>query len=330
MLLKEYVQYWFDTYRKPQESPSTCEKTYICIKHHILNTPLGDMEIADIRTKDIQSLLNDLKDHGNCLSLKNHDSRGEGLSAATLKKVRQSLCSAFRYAMIDGLVTRNYAEETQPIRQKAKRRTHPFTYEQKLRFLRIVRSHRFFVAYLLLFSTGMRRSELLGLSWNNIDLKKKTMEICQALIMFEGKPYLRRDTKNESSERIIPIPDRLIPFLESIQNRQRREEEKNSEYRNSENLVFTNADGSCVNPMYFSRNFKNVITRHGFPKDLHLHSIRHTWATDMLQAGVPIIDIQHLGGWSRPDTLLKIYAHTVKETQISAVNKLCSTFIDKI
>ena len=50
----------------------------------------------------------------------------------------------------------------------------------------------------------------------------------------------------------------------------------------------------------------------------------------MLQQNVPIIDIQNLGGWSRPDTLLRVYAHTVKKTQISAINKLCASFIDKI
>lgn len=50
----------------------------------------------------------------------------------------------------------------------------------------------------------------------------------------------------------------------------------------------------------------------------------------MLQQNVPIIDIQNLGGWSRPDTLLRVYAHTVKKTQISAMNNLCATFIDKI
>ena len=330
MLLKEYIQYWFDTYRKPQQSPSTAEKAYTYVKYHIIDTPLGEMELADIRTRDIQTLLNELKDHGNCLKLKYNKYSGCGLAPATLKKIRQALCSAFRYAMIDGLVTRNYAEETQPIRSKMIRKTRPFTFEQKLKFLRIVKTHRFFVAYLLLFSTGMRRSEALGLSWDNIDFEKKTIEICQTLIMFQNKPYLRRDTKNESSARILPLPEQLIPYLHLLQSKQKEESKSYLHYNNPDNLIFTNRNGSCINPLRFSRNFKNVITRYGFPKELHIHSIRHTWVTDMLQQNVPIIDIQNLGGWSRPDTLLRVYAHTVKKTQISAINKLCASFIDKI
>ena len=61
MLLKEYIQYWFDTYRKPQQAPATAEKSYTYVKYHIIETSLGEMEIADIRTKDIQTLLNDLQ-----------------------------------------------------------------------------------------------------------------------------------------------------------------------------------------------------------------------------------------------------------------------------
>ena len=330
MLLKEYIQYWFDTYRKPQQAPATAEKSYTYVKYHIIETSLGEMEMADIRTKDIQTLLNDLKDHGNCLKLKYNRHNGVGLAPATLKKIRQALCSAFRYAMIDGLVTRNYAEETQPIRSKTVRKTRPFTYEQKIEFLRIVKSHRFFIAYLLLFSTGMRRSEALGLSWDNIDLEKRTIEVCQTLIMFRNRPYLRRDTKNESSARVIPIPEQLIPYLKLLHSRQKNESLTHANYHNPNNLLFTNRDGSCINPIQFSRNFKNVITRHGFPSELHIHSIRHTWVTDMLQQNVPIIDIQNLGGWSRPDTLLRVYAHTVKKTQITAINKLCASFINNI
>ena len=58
------------------------------------------------------------------------------------------------------------------------------------------------------------------------------------------------------------------------------------------------------------------------PNTLHVHSVRHTWATNMIQCGIAITDVQALGGWSRPDTLLNIYAHTVKESQRKAVNKL--------
>ena len=176
----------------------------------------------------------------------------------------------------------------------------------------------------------MRRSEALGLSWDNIDLDKRTIEVCQTLIMFRNRPYLRRDTKNESSARVIPIPEQLIPYLKLLHSRQKGEALTHVNYHNPNNLLFTNRDGSCINPIQFSRNFKNVITRHGFPSELHIHSIRHTWVTDMLQQNVPIIDIQNLGGWSRPDTLLRVYAHTVKKTQISAINKLCASFIDKI
>ena len=94
-------------------------------------------------------------------------------------------------------------------------------------------------------------------------------------------------------------------------------------YRNEFNLVFTNKDGSPHDPRNFSKNFKKAIQRLDFcSNDLHVHSTRHTWATNMIQCGVAITDVQTIGGWSRADTLLNIYAHTVKESQRKAMKKL--------
>lgn len=91
----------------------------------------------------------------------------------------------------------------------------------------------------------------------------------------------------------------------------------------SSGSFFTSKDGSPYNPNYFSRNFKNLIKHMPFLSDnLHLHSTRHTWATNMLQCGATISDAQALGGWSRPDTLLNVYAHSVKESQRRAMKKL--------
>lgn len=74
--------------------------------------------------------------------------------------------------------------------------------------------------------------------------------------------------------------------------------------------------------MYFSRNFKNVCLRLGMSSDIHLHCTRHSWATNMIQCGAAISDIQALDGWTTPDMLLSIYAHTVRDSHRKAVMKL--------
>ena len=174
----------------------------------------------------------------------------------------------------------------------------------------------------LLFFSGCRRGEILGLSWENINWKDECIYIKQSLIMENGEPKLKKGTKTIKSIRTIPIPHEIKLALRKVYIRQKNERNNNKNYNNPYNLVFATEIGSLPNPQYFSRNFKNKIKRLGLTKGLHIHSTRHTWATNMVQIGIPISDIQSLGGWSRPDVLLNIYAHSVQKTHKKAINKL--------
>ena len=163
-------------------------------------------------------------------------------------------------------------------------------------------------------------------SWNNIDFRKNILSIRQVLVIENGEIVLRQRTKTRTSIRTIPFPNEIKHLLIEWREKQ-KQERKAPGYNNEHDLVFCNKDGSFYNPAYFSRNFKSLVHRlDGCPNELHLHSTRHTWATNMVQLGIGITDIQALGGWSRPDTLLNIYAHTVKENQRKAIKKLYKEF----
>lgn len=322
MKLKEYIYYWFETYRRPYQAPATAVTTLSTIKYHIAETPLGEMDMADIRTRDLQMHLNTLRMNENHLKLKNQKKKSV-LSTSVVNKVRQYLISAFRYAVSEDVVARNYAAETQPVRQKPKNPTMPFTEQQKFLFLKRTRKHRYYLAYLLLFCTGCRRSEILGLSWDYVDFQHQTITICQTLIVLNGKPVLNQSTKTEGSRRTLPLPERAMNLLAEWKRQQEAEQiSAGDNWKNERNLVFTDKHGNCVHPYYFSRNFKNILRKCHLPKNLRLHSTRHTWATNLIQNNVPLVDIQYLGGWSEPEMLMKVYAHTVKETQRQAITEL--------
>jgi len=310
------------TYKYPKHAKSTAAVTLNHIQTHINPSTLGNMELKEIKTQDIQCFLTDLLLHGNKCKLKNLNSYGKPLSHWTVTKIRQILISALEKAIREGLIVHNCATETEPIpipyRDKA-----AFSIEYQREFLAATKNHRFYAAYVLLFYSGCRRSEILGLSWNNINWKGNYIYINQTLIIENGKPTLKKkQTKTPRSIRAIPFPQEMKCLLRDVQKQQFNEKRTVPHWNNPEDLVFVNKDGSIHNPKYFSRNFKNMIRRLGFPPDLHVHSTRHTWATNMIQCGIPITDVQALGGWSRPDVLLNIYAHTVQKSHKKAINKL--------
>lgn len=322
MLLKDYVCYWYMTYKQPKYQKNT-QETYLSYIHtHICPSSLGAMEIGEIGVGDVQGFLSELLLRGNKCPIASIGSLGKPLSHWTVTKIRQILISVFKHAVKEGMVSRNPAADTEPVSIKWSKGP-VFLPEVQKKFLQATRAHRFYTAYVLLFFLGLRREEVLGLSWNQIDLRRNELSIQQVLVMEGRKPVLRECTKTRTSLRVIPFPQEIKCLLADWKKQQKDESVSVPGWNNPHNLVFTNKDGSPHNPAYFSRNFKNAVKRLEFCDNrLHVHSARHSWATNMVQSNVAITDIQALGGWSRPDVLLNIYAHTVKKSQRKTMKKL--------
>ena len=319
MTLGEYMEYWYQTYRMPRQRENTritCRATMA----HILDAPLAKMDITQVTIKDCQEFLTNERMHGNRTNQLNNQKIGSPLSAHSIQKMRQLLIAMFRQAVKEHIVDRNVAENTQPL-PLPWHDSPIFTPDAQRKFLQATKNHRFHTAYVLLFFLGCRRSELLGLSWDAIDFRRNILKIRQTLILINGQLILQEKTKTKASIRTIPFPKDIKYMLQEWKERQRFES-KQPGYKNEFNLVFTNRDGTPHNPNNFSRNFKSMAKKISLSPDLHVHSVRHTWATNMIQLGAPITDIQAIGGWSRPDTLLNIYSHTVKKSQRKAMKKL--------
>lgn len=321
MKLKDYILYWYQTYRMPHQQKNTQTAFMSLINNHILTSTLADKELGSITARDCQEFLTNEYMHGCKVKLTNFNKLGSPLSAHSVIKLRQILIATLRQAVKEGFINRNIAEDTEPVRLPW--HDNPvFTPEMQHKFLQSVKNHRFYTAYVLMFYLGCRRSEILGLSWDAIDFRRNILRIRQVLIIEHGKLTLREQTKTKASIRTIPFPKEIKYILQEWRKKQKSESAA-SGYSNKLNLVFTNKDGSPHSPTYFSRNFKTMVKKLDFcSNDLHVHSARHTWATNMIQCGISITDVQAIGGWSRPDTLLNIYSHTVKESQRKAMKKI--------
>lgn len=317
MNLTAYTFYWYKTCKEQNHQKTTQAIYLFYIKNYIGNSHIGKKDITQITHSDLQNYLTELRKNGKT---------GKQLSAWTVIKVRQILISVFNLAIKEKVIQYNIAADTESIKTTYKRKT-IFSHKAQSEFLKRTKNHRFYVAYVLLFFLGCRRSEILGLSWDSIDLIKKELIICQTLVIEDNQISLKKTTKTQNSLRTIPLPKEICNLLKSWKKKQRKEEKECPDYQNTHNLVFVNKDGSMHDPRYFSRNFKEMVKRIPIcDNSLHVHSTRHTWATNMIQMGVALSDIQAMGGWAKPDTLLNIYAQTVKKSQIKAINSLYNSF----
>jgi integrase len=316
----EWTLEWYQNYKAMKHSPTTKQVQMVYINHHII-PHIGHLLLNEVQSIDIQQFINYLSTNGNCSKLKHSVNVGNPLAPWTIKKIRALLLAAFDGAIRDGLIEKNPVRDTEPIAVKTLNVAH-FTPAQQEIFLNGTQRHRFHTAYKLLFYTGCRRSEVLGLRWENVDLDRSQIQIREVLVNIDGQAFLKKYPKTKASIRTIPIHSDLAKLLKEHKKKQEIEEKNCPTWDNRYNLVFTNKDGSPHSPSYFLHNFKNAIRRLGLPKNLRVHSTRHTFATNLLQLGVAISDVQHLGGWSDTRVVLEIYSHAVQASHRNAVELL--------
>jgi integrase len=316
----EWILEWYENYKAMKHAQTTRQVQMVYIKHHII-PHLGNLFLHNVQTIDVQKFINFLSTHGNCSKLKHSVTVGNPLAPWTIKKIRALLVASFDAAIREGLITKNPVRDTEPIPIETLNIS-PFTPEQQELFLSGTKRHRFHTAYKLLFYTGCRRSEILGLRWENVDLERSQIQIREVLVNIDGQAVLKPYPKTKASIRTIPIHSDLTKLLKEHKKKQEIEKKTCPYWDNEYDLVFTNKDGSPHSPSYFLHNFKNAIKRLNLPKNLRVHSTRHTFATNLLQLGVAISDVQHLGGWSDTRVVLDIYSHAVQASHRNAVERL--------
>lgn len=318
--VEEWIKFWYKTYKETKHAHTTRQVQETYIRCHIV-PQIGSLFMHQVKPFHIQDMLNFLQREGNQSKLKHATCQGKPLAAWTIKKIRALLLAAFERAVRDGIIVNNPVRNTEPITVQTLHVAY-FTPEHQKAFLEGTKKYRFHVAYQLLFYTGCRRSEILGLTWDNIDFIRSQIHIRQVLVNINGVPMFKEYPKTRASVRTIPIHPALTKLLKEHQKNQLAEKKKCPTWDNKYNLVFTNKDGSPHSPTYFLHNFKSAVRKLGLPKNLHVHSTRHTFATNLLQIGTAISDVQHLGGWSDTRVVLEIYAHAVQDSHRSAVEQL--------
>lgn len=174
-------------------------------------------------------------------------------------------------------------------------------------------------AVTVLLFTGMRRGELLGLKWSDIDFDKQTISISRSSLYLPGKGVFEDVTKTDSSNRVIKIPTAAATSLRSLKLWQTKQRFSLGEYWNYTEYVFTAQDGTPMHPDTLSGWFHDFIQKTDLPQ-IHIHSLRHTNATLSIANGVAVTTVAGQLGHANATTTAKIYAHSIKSAQAAAAD----------
>jgi integrase len=225
--------------------------------------------------------------------------------------IRKALNDAVRW----GLLVRNPAHQAAaPTPRRGELRT--WTANELRGFLESVRSDRLYAAWQLAALTGMRRGEVLGLRWADVDLDTGWLSVRQTVVMVDNQPQVSEPKTARGRRRIALDPD-TIAALRAHHTTQAAERLAAGPAWQGRDLVFTGQDGAPLHPEYVRRRFDRHLHHAGLPR-IRFHDLRHTHATLALQAGVhPKVVSERLGHTTVAMTL-DIYSHAIPAMQQDA------------
>lgn len=293
----EWSLLWLNDYIKLQVRENTFLKHVTNVNNHIIPT-LGQIPLQKLSIIHIQQLIKEK------LEL--------GLSPSTVKIIRNTINAIMRYAVEVGMVVRNPVSLVS-VKNAPRKEVETLSAEQIKFLLSEATGHKLYPAVLLLATTGLRRSELCGLKWEDINWEQKTVCIQRSIVKLGGYDIRIHDTKTGTSRRLIPLHDSVLGILRQYHKEQCPKSD----------FLFSRPDGKPLYPEVIYDFLKSLGKRIGMPH-INVHLLRHTCATLLLQVGENPKIVQELLGHSSIKVTLDIYSHVIPSMKKSAVDKLAN------
>lgn len=319
IFVNRYIEDWLTTVKQPTLKAASYDRLERTFENHIKNSPVGRCQLGNITTLDIQKLINE---------------KSTSLSYSSLKKIYELLNSCFCHAVAIRDMAYNPVKAVQMPKQenlaKKTKSIQIFTNEELKRIEETAYLNyntgepRFKHAYLfiLLANTGLRAGEALALTWDNVDMDKRLIYVRQNSSRIknrESQSEKRYKTiittvKTKNGNRCIPCNPKAYESLCWFK-----------EYQNSHNIQsnFVDCDnsGNILKQENLPKILKPILIAANVPYK-NTHSFRHTFASNLIQAGVDIKVVSQLLGHNSVKITYDTYVHTNLNNAIDAVNQL--------
>jgi integrase len=282
---------WFEDVLRHQVAPSAASNYKTIAVNHILPT-LGNKKVADLKVADVDRLLS-----------KKIDS---GLSSSTVRRIRAVLAQCLDQGIRWSVVSNNVASLSRaPKMVRAEGRT--LTPVQAKHFMTSLKDHRNGALYALMLSTGLRRGEVLGLMWKDLDVESGVLKVKRQLKREDGV-LLTSDTKTARSRRSLNLAAPMLAGLLEHEERQKSERRALGRSWTNSGYIFTSTVGTPIEPRNLNREFKTICHDAGLG-DWHPHELRHSAASLMLAQGVKLQVVSQVLGHASIRMTADVYGH---------------------
>lgn len=293
----KYIEIWEDKTFNNLEL-TTIEGYKSKIKNHII-PKIGNLYLEDIKPLHLQNLYGDL--------IK------EGLSNRSVLSIHRIIHTSLKQAVKWQLVTRNVADCVEP--PKAKKYEANFLNDiETNKLLEVAKNSDIYIPIAIAIYTGMRRGEVLGLNWDNVNLEKGYIRVVDNLCAVKNGTIIKRP-KTNNGIRTIAISNTLVKILKAHKSKQLKNKMLlGGEYIDN-NMVCCYADGRSFNPKRFSAKFHELLEKNNLPI-IRFHDLRHSHASLLVKMGVQPKEISARLGHSNIGITMDLYSHLYEDTDI--------------
>lgn len=258
-----------------------------------------NIKLIDIDRKTIQKYFNEKFENGRL------DGKG-GLSAKTLRHHKNIIYQTLHLAVLNELILKNPCENvTLPKRERYNYQF--YNLEELQTFFNAVKSEPLYPLYLVTATYGLRRSEVLGIKWDSIDLDAKKLTIKHTRT--RCNEIIEKDkTKNQSSFRSFPLTDEITNIFVNLKLREKENKKLFGKEYNNNNYVFKWDNGNPYNPDYITDKFSKTLVKYELKK-IRFHDLRHSCASLLNAQGFTLKDIQEWLGHADIQTTANTYSH---------------------
>lgn len=305
----DYLDYWLNNYVKINCKHNTLVYYSRIIKNHI-KPYFKNKLLKQITTASLQEFLN--------------SKMINGMSKNSVSSFYGVLSGAFKYAIYPlAYIKENpMTYVTMPKYNEKPKTTDDLKIITMDQFNQIIKrfpeGSSFYIPLQIAFNTGLRGGEVCALQWENIDLDNKTLTVEHTLIYKEKVGFVLGTPKTKSSYRTIKIGDTLVNILKKHRIWQKTNKLEYGQYYKDSNYVCTKENGEQITTN--SIKYLSRVVNYELKINFNFHSLRHTHATMLLEAGANPKDIQKRLGHSKISTTLDTYSHVTKKMENETVN----------
>jgi len=313
--IHEWVDTWLEVYIVPNVSPTTLSRYEGMIKRYI-KPLLGHIQVQQLTTLAVQAWVN---------GLKTSPVSGKEMSATTVKHAYHVLKGAMDKAVLAGIIAKTPCAGIM-LPKGQKKPAVVYDEEQIKQLIAASKGTEMELIIDIELCLGLRRGELLGLQWEDIDWEKNQIHIVRNRVVVDGKSIVK-DPKTETSRRIVDVPVQLIQKLRQHKNKCLANRLRLGQAYTTTDYIIVHPDGKPIYPEYVTQLFKKLLVKAGLP-ECRFHDLRHLCASIMLMQGVNVKVAQEHLGHKDISTTMNIYSHVLPSVAKEAAQKIGALVYD--